>query len=75
MQIPKKIENFEKLLRDPSNRTKVNFLKKNFLDISSKKFGSMYAQSPRKCLNFDILAIEGNKTKFFSTIYQRHIRI
>jgi hypothetical protein len=31
------------------------------LDISQKKFGSAYAQSPCKCSNFEILAkIEGN---------------
>jgi hypothetical protein len=31
------------------------------LDISQKKFGSAYAQSLRKCSNFEILAkIEGN---------------
>jgi hypothetical protein len=31
------------------------------LDISQKKFGSAYAQSPHKCSNFEILAkIEGN---------------
>jgi hypothetical protein len=30
------------------------------LDISQKKFGCEYAQSPRKCSNFEILAkIEG----------------
>jgi hypothetical protein len=43
--------NFEKQFRNPSpsNRTQVNILKKKFLDISPKKFGSAYAQSPRKC--------------------------
>ncbi len=52
--------NFEKPSRNPSNRNKVNFLQKIFLDISPKKFGSAYAQSPRKCSNFKILAkIEG----------------
>jgi hypothetical protein len=52
---------FENPFINPSNRTKVNFLKKNFfLGISPKKFGSAYAQSPRKCSNFEILAkIEG----------------
>jgi hypothetical protein len=36
------------------------------LDISKKKFGSAYAQSPRKCSNFKILAkIEGKEAKFF----------
>jgi hypothetical protein len=31
------------------------------LDISQKKFGSAYAQSPRKCSNFEIRAkIVGN---------------
>jgi hypothetical protein len=36
------------------------------LDISQKKFGSAYAQSPRKCSNIEILAkIEGKESKFF----------
>ena len=63
--------------RNPSNRTQVNILKeKKFGDISPKKFGSAYAQSPRKCSNFEILAkIEGKEAKFFSKIYQGHIRI
>ncbi len=53
--------NLEKPSSSPSNRTIVKILKKNFLDISPKKFGSAYAQSPRKCSNFEILAkIEGN---------------
>jgi hypothetical protein len=56
-----KNQNFEKPFINPSNRTKVNFLKKKiFLGIFPKKFGSAYAQSPRKCSNFEILAkIEG----------------
>ncbi len=47
------------------------------MDISPKIFGSTYiAQSPRKCLNFKILAkIEGKEANFFSKIYQGHIRI
>jgi hypothetical protein len=53
--------NLEKPFRNPSNRTIVKILGKIFLDISQKKFGSAYAQSPRKCSNFEILAkIEGN---------------
>ncbi len=68
--------NFEKPFTNPSNRTKVNFLKSNFLDISPNKFGSAYAQLLRKCLNFEILAkIEGKEVKFSSKIYQGHIRI
>ncbi len=38
-----KNQNFEKPFRNPSNRTKVNFLKKTFLDISPNKFGFVYA--------------------------------
>jgi len=39
---------------------------KKFLDISKKKFGSAYAQSPRKCSNIEILAkIEGKEAIFF----------
>ena len=44
MQIsPIKNPNFEKPSRNLSNRTKVKTLKKKFLDISQKKFGSAYA--------------------------------
>jgi hypothetical protein len=56
-----KNQNLENPSRNPSNRTIVKILKKKFLDISQKKFGSAYAQSPRKYSNFEILAkIEGN---------------
>ena len=56
-----KNQNLEKPSRNPSNRTIVKILKKKILDISQKKFGSAYAQSPCKCSNFEILAkIEGN---------------
>ncbi len=62
-----KNQNLEKPSRNPFNMTIVKILKKKFLDISQKKFGSPYAQSTRKCSNFEILAkIEGN---------QGHIRI
>jgi hypothetical protein len=68
--------NFEKPFRNPFNGTQVNILGKHFLDISPKKFGSAYAQSPRKCLNFNILAkIEGKEANFFLKIYQGNIRI
>ncbi len=73
MQIsPIKNKNFEKPSRNPSKRTKVkHFEKKFFFDISQKKFGSTYAQSPRKCSNIEILAkIEGKEAKFFSKIYE-----
>ena len=77
MQIsPIKNPNFEKPSRNLSNRNKVKILKKKFLDISEKKFGSAYAQSPRKCSNIKILAkIEGKEAKFFSKIKEGHIRI
>jgi hypothetical protein len=56
-----KNQNLEKPSRNSSNRTIMKILKKKFLDIFQKKFGSPYAQSPRKCSNFEILAkIEGN---------------
>jgi hypothetical protein len=56
-----KNQNLVKPSRSPSNRTIVKILKKNIFDISQKKFGSAYAQSPRKCSNFELLAkIEGN---------------
>jgi hypothetical protein len=73
---PIKNQNFEKPSGNLSNRTKVKILKKKFWDISQKKFGSAYAQSPRKCSNIEILAkIEGKEAKFFSKIYEGHIRI
>ncbi len=73
---PIKNPNFEKPSRDLSNRTIVKILGKNFLDISQKKFASAYAQSPRKCSHIEILAkIEGKDAKFFSKIYEGHIRI
>ncbi len=55
---------------------KWRFWRKQILDISQKKFVSAYAQSPRKCSNIEILAkIEGKEAKFFSQIYEGHIRI
>ncbi len=45
---------FRKLSMIPSNKTEVNI--KNS-DASQQKIGSGYAQSPRKCSNFGILAI------------------
>jgi hypothetical protein len=77
MQIsPIKNKNFEKPSRNLSDWTKVKILKKKFLDISQKKFGSAYAQSPRKCSNIEILAkIEGKEANIFSKIYEEHIRI
>ena len=71
-----KNQNLEKPSRNSSNSTIVKILEKKFLDISQKKFGSAYAQLPRKCLNIEILAkIEGKEAKFFSKIYQGHIKI
>jgi hypothetical protein len=52
------------------------FWNKKYLDISQKKSGSAFAQSPRKCSNIEILAkILGKEAKFFSKIYEGHIRI
>jgi hypothetical protein len=63
---PIKNQNFEKPSRNLSNRTKVKILKKKIWDISQKKFGPAYAQSPRKCSTIEILAkIEGKEAKFF----------
>jgi hypothetical protein len=68
--------NFQKPSRNPSKRTKVKILTKKFLDSSSKKFGSAYAQSPRKCSNIETLAkIKGKEANFFSKIYEGYIRI
>ncbi len=62
----KKIKNLQKPSRNLSNRTKLKIFGKIFLDISQKKFGSAYAQSPRKCSNIEILAkIEGKEANFF----------
>ncbi len=67
-------QNFEKPFRNPSNWTEVNICQQMF-DSSPKKFGSAYAQSPRKCSNIKILAkIKGEELKFFSKINQCHIR-
>ncbi len=64
-----KNQNLEKPSRNPSYRTIVKILKKkNFLDISQKKFGSAYAQSPRKCSNFEILAKIKKKFKNISCL-------
>jgi hypothetical protein len=50
------------------------FERKNFLDTFPKKFGSTYAQSPRKCSNFEILAkIEGKEANFFSRNFTKGI--
>ncbi len=71
-----KNQNFEKPSKNLSDRTKVKILKKKFCWYLSKKFGSAYAQSPRKCSNIEILAkIEGKEAKFFSKIYEGQIRI
>jgi hypothetical protein len=77
MQIsPIKNQNFEKPSRNLSKSTIVKILGKKLLDISQQKFGSAYAQSPRKCSNIEFLAkIEGKEAKFFSKIYEGHIRI
>ncbi len=80
MQIsPIKNPNFEKPSRNPSNRTKVKILKKIFFWISLKKNlvpRMLIAQSPRKCSNIEILAkTEGKEAKFFSKIYEGHMRI
>jgi hypothetical protein len=54
----------------------MKILKKKFFGFLSKKFGSAYAQSPRKCSNIEILAkIEGKEAKFFSKVYEGHLRI
>jgi hypothetical protein len=67
---------FQKLSKNPSNKAKVKILKTKFLDSSSKKFGSAYAQSPRKCSNIEILAkIEGKEEKLVSKIYEGNISI
>ncbi len=73
---PIKSQNFEKPSRSPSKSTKVKILKKKNFGYLLKKFGSAYAQSPRKYSNIEILAkIEGKEAKFFSKIYEGHMRI
>ncbi len=57
MQIsPIKKLNFEKPTKNLSDRTKVKILREKIFGYLSKKFGSAYAQSPRKCSNIEILA-------------------
>jgi hypothetical protein len=75
MQIlTKNNQKFEKLSRNPSYRTKVKILGKTFYDSSPNKFGSAYAQSPRKCWNIEILAkIEGKESNFFSKKFTNFI--
>jgi hypothetical protein len=69
---PIKYQNLKNRQGNPSNRTKVKIYKKNFWDISQKKFGSTCAQSPRECSNIEILAkIEGKEAKFFSENLRR----
>ena len=72
---PIKNQNFEKLSRKPTYKDQSeDFEEKKNLDISQKKFGSAYAQSPRKCSNIEILAkIEGKKAKYFLKIYEGQI--
>ncbi len=56
----------------------MKILKKKNFGISLKKnlVPSAYAQSLRKCSNIEILAkIEGKEAKFFSKIYEGHLRI
>jgi hypothetical protein len=67
MQIsPIKNLNFEKPSRNLSNRTKVKILKNKFFGYLSTKFGSVYAQSPQKRSNIEILAkIKGKEANFF----------
>ena len=60
-----KNQNLEKPSRNPSNRTKVNILKKKNVCLP-QIFGSANAQSQQKCSNIKILAkIEGKELKFF----------
>jgi hypothetical protein len=69
------IQNFEKPSETPSNRTKVKILDNKIFGQLSKKFGSAYAQSPRKCSNIKILAkMEGKESKKISKIDQGLIR-
>jgi hypothetical protein len=53
----------------------VKFLTNNFLDISQKKFGSVYALSPRKCLNIEILAKSEGKEAIFFYLGKKKIQI
>jgi hypothetical protein len=69
--------NFEQPFSNPSNRTQVNILKKIFLDISPKKFGSAYAQRHRENVRTSKFPQKSKEKKqnFFSKIYQGHIRL
>jgi hypothetical protein len=58
--------NFEKTFRNLADRSQVNILKKIFFCIFLQKVGSAYAQSPRNCSNFEILAkIKRKEAKYF----------
>ncbi len=56
---------FEKPFRNPSNRTQVNILKKKNCGYLSKKFGSAFAHSPRKCSNFEFWRESKDRNEFF----------
>jgi hypothetical protein len=69
--------NFQKPSRKPSSRTKVKILeKKNFWIAHQKNLVPRMLSHRGKCSNIEILAkIEGKEAKFFSKIYEGHIRI
>jgi hypothetical protein len=69
--------NFQKPSSNPSNRAKVKILKKKIFWIAHQKnFVPRVLSHLRKCSNIKILAkIEGKEAKFFSKIYEGHIRI
>ncbi len=73
MQISQiKNSNFEKPSRNLSNRTKVKILKKIWISLKKNLVLRMLSQRG----NIEILAkIEGKEAKFFSKIYEGHIRI
>jgi hypothetical protein len=77
MQIsPIKNQNFEKPSRNPSDRTKVKILTTKFFGYLSKKIWFRVCSVTAEMSNIEILAkIEGKGAKFFSKIYEGHIRI
>jgi hypothetical protein len=77
MQIsPIKNPNFEKPSRNLSNKTKVKILEEKFFGYLFKKIWFCVCSVTAEMFEHQNLAkIEGKEAKFFSKIYEGHIRI
>ncbi len=70
-----KNQNFEKPSRNLSNRTKVKIFEKKFLGYLSKKIWFRVCSVTAEMFEHRLAKIEGKEAKFFSKIYEGHIRI